>query len=124
MMRCMAHDKQLRGRPTTRIDTAVLAQLRQKAGLTQLGLAEAVYRSANKRSSSQASLKNTGQRWEKKGTLDGALAPHLASVLNTTVEILRGEHPLPTPAPAPRYVEELEALLRKRTQEEVPPELE
>ena len=124
MMRCMTHDKQLRGRPTTRIDTAVLAQLRQKAGLTQLGLADAVYRSANKRSSSQASLKNTGQRWEKKGTLDGALAPHLAAVLNTTVEILRGEHPLPTPAPAPRYVEELEALLRKRAQEKAHPELE
>ncbi len=60
MMRCMTHDKQLRSRTTTRIDTAVLAQLRQKAGLTQLWLVEAVYRSAYKRSSSQASLKNTG----------------------------------------------------------------
>lgn len=122
-MRNMAHDKKPRGRPTTRIDTTVLAQLRQKAGYTQLGLAAAVYRSADKRSSSHASLKNTGQRWEKKGTLDGALAPHLAAVLNTTVEILRGEHPLPTPEPAPRYVEELEALLRKRVQEESNPEL-
>lgn len=119
----MAQDKQSRGRPTTRIDTAVLAQLRQKAGLTQFSLAEAVYDSAKKRWSSPASLKNTGQRWEKKGTLDGALAPHLAAVLKTTVEILRGEHPQPTPAPAPRYVEELEALLRSRAQEGTHPEL-
>lgn len=123
-MRGMAHDKKPRGRPTTRIDTAVLAQLRQKVGYTQLDLAEAVYRSANRRSSSHAVLKNTGQRWEKKGTLDGALATHLAAVLNTTVEILRGEHQLPIPSPAPRYVEELEALLRKRSQSETRPELQ
>uniref|UniRef100_UPI0035B3D327 hypothetical protein n=1 Tax=Aquabacterium sp. TaxID=1872578 RepID=UPI0035B3D327 len=113
-----------RGRPTTRIDTAVLAHLRQKAGLTQLGLAEEVYLLAKKRSSSQASLKNTGQRWEKKGTLDAGLAQHLATVLKTPVEILCGEHPFPTPEPAPSYVNELEALLRKRVQEETIPELE
>ena len=120
----MAQHKKSRGRPTTRIDTAVLAHLRQKAGLTQLGLAEEVYRLAKKRSSSQASLKNTGQRWEKKGTLDAGLAQHLATVLKTPVEILRGEHPFPTPEPAPSYVNELEALLRKRVQEETIPELE
>ena len=63
MIRHMAQHKKSRGRPTTRIDTAVLAHLRQKAGFTQLGLAEAVYGFAEKRWSSQASLKNTGQRW-------------------------------------------------------------
>lgn len=120
----MAQHKKSRGRPTTRIDTAVLAHLRQKAGFTQLGLAEAVYRSANRSWSSQASLKNTGQRWEKKGTLDAGLAQHLATVLRTTVELLRGEHPLPTPEPAPSYVNELEALLCQRAQEGSISELE
>lgn len=125
MMRDMAHDKKPRGRPTTRIDTAVLAKLRQKAGYTQLNLVKAVFRSAGrKHEPSDGSLKNTGQRWEKKGTLDGALAAHLAAVLNTTVEILRGEHPLPTPAPAPRNVDELEARLRNRMQSGTHPELQ
>jgi len=69
MMRYMAHDKKPRGRPTTHIDKDVLAQLRQKAGYTQLDLAAEVYRLANKRSSSHASLKTQasvgkrGGRW-------------------------------------------------------------
>jgi len=124
MMRYMAHDKKPRGRPTTHIDKDVLAQLRQKAGYTQLDLAAEVYRLANKRSSSHASLKNTGQRWEKRGTLDSALATHLATVLKTTVEVLRGEHPLPTPTSAPKRVEQLEALLRERSQNGTHPELQ
>lgn len=40
------------------------------------------------------------------------------------MEVLRGEHPLPTPTSAPKRVEQLEALLRERSQNGTHPELQ
>ena len=113
IIQVMLKSKKPLGRPTMRIDTTVLAQLRRDRGFTQLGLAKAVYALADKNFASKASLKNTAQRWEKMGTLDGALAVHLAMVLQTTLSVLTGEHPVS----APSRTKELEALLRARAQE-------
>ncbi|MEX8193585.1 hypothetical protein [Comamonas guangdongensis] len=101
------------GRPALHIKPAVLAQLRADAGFTQFQLARAVYELANKRWESTNSLKSTAQRWETRGTLDKALAIHLAAVLKTTLPILTGEHPVS----APSRVGELEEILKTRMQD-------
>jgi transcriptional regulator with XRE-family HTH domain len=101
------------GRPTTRIDPITLARLRKEEGLSQFALAKAVYVRASKPWTSKHSLNTTAQRWESKGNISGALLVHLAAVLKTSVEILKGEKP----GPAPSRQEEIEALLQTRVQD-------
>lgn len=109
----MVKNKKPMGRPTTRIDTAVLIALRSETGLSQEELAEKVYALAKKPWSTRAVLKTTGQRWEAKGTMAASLAAHLAAVLDTTLPVLKGE----VPAPAPDRIAELVAILQIRAEQ-------
>lgn len=118
-MQPMMSVKKTMGRPTTRIDTTVLIALRKELGLSQEELAEKVYASARKSSSSNSVLKNTAQRWETKGTISANLVLHLADALGTTPQVLKGE----VPAPAPDRIDELISLLQTRAEDGIHAEL-
>ncbi len=115
-----------RGRPSVRIDQALVRKLREDLQLTQTGLAELVHQKESAAPGQKAKempdpdvLKTKGHRWECRGTIPPTLVAHLAAVLGTTVQILTGELPLP----APSRVEDLMKRLQQRSAEGACPEL-
>lgn len=83
--------KAANGRPRSPIDGARLKSLRESANLTLTELARAVYQRAGKPLVGDAGLKLAAYRWEARGAIDARSLAHLASVLKTTVAVLRGE---------------------------------
>lgn len=101
----MTQQKAKIGRPTSRINPAVLRGLREESGFSLLALAKKVYESAGKGKTSDAVMKNTAGRWEHKGTVPLDMVRHLADALNTTIPVLQGARP----DPAPSRIDELES---------------
>lgn len=119
------------GRPPFCIDPARLREMRKAAGLTQLDLAERIYKKLGKPATSSAVMKTSYQRWERHGAMTPATARYLAEDLRTTVAVLRGAAP-DAPANAADQIETrlteiatgemplLDSALRRFEQEENP----
>lgn len=115
----MEHQKAPTGRPPSPVDGSRLKALRKDAGLTQMGLANAVYKLAGKPVPDDATLKSAAQRWEANNAVDAKLLPSLATVLRTTVGVLQGE----SPEPAPSISEQLKACIHQQMLRGAPTEL-
>lgn len=106
----MEHKKAPTGRPPSPVDGSRLKSLRKDARLTQMGLANAVYKLAGRPVPDDATLKSAAQRWEANNAVDAKLLPFLATVLRTTVGVLQGE----SPEPAPSISEQLKACIHQQ----------
>lgn len=98
------------GRPSMKIDKALVRNSRRERRWSQLELAKCVYNAAGETKTSLETMKTTAYRWEKNGTVTPHLEEHLAKALGVTLPELRGERPVP----APNRVEYLAEQLQRR----------
>lgn len=98
------------GRPTFQLLPERLRNLRKEAGLTQSKVAREVHRLLGKRGFQALVAEKHYQRIERTGKTSAKMADAIATVLKTTVAVLRGE----APDPAPDLIAALETQLQKK----------
>lgn len=98
------------GRPTFQLLPERLRNLRKEAGLTQSKVAREVHRLLGKPGFQALVAEKHYQRIERTGKTSAKMADAIATVLKTTVAVLRGE----APDPAPDLISALETQLQKK----------